>query len=737
LDQEAAHRTFIDIADNGHSPEEVNEVLSLTDNMPLVISLLAHLVDAEGCSAVLSRWAEEKTSLISDGFDKRSNLDLSISLSLSSPRIEYLPHSQDLLSLLSMLPDGLSETELMQSKLPINNILGCKAALIRTALAYNDEHKQLKMLGPIREYMQKMKPPGYHLIHPLLKHFQELLEFYVENHGAQLGSSIVGRISSNLANIQSVLQKGLQPGHADLKDTIYCMCHLNQISRHIGCKGPIALIAQVHGMLPQLRDPHLEAYFITELLASWRYYPISNHKTLVSDSLKNVEQVDDTDLKCMLALKSFLRANIHFSGRFYSRIADYYQIHMQDLSTAIHFSQMVVSLGISSGNTKWQSQGLYDLAKHTWFLGDYSACKVYAHESQKLARISADLFREALALHFEAICLYTLGDYQQSTPLFDRARVLVELCGVSGGALDRNIMSDQAEVYKLKSEYIEARNIHTGLLQVTPLGQDPYKHAFALLNIAEIDVLVGAPAQNAQTNIQTARELFHARGLGMEVTYCEAILADLCLREGDIQVAGSLLEKCIKSRPQPTIMSYCLERLGDVNRWNISHHASSWTILYLVYSLKCKEKLGIHKALQFLGDMFHAYEDAETAISLYRVALEGFTAMDIHRSRAECMLRLGDISKGHSDLLKSVELWETARPLFERSSQTKQIESIDERLAGVRANILEQHHRNFTRLAEINAPSGTVDRLKDDLSDVDELEETGLDEARAVDPDAV
>ncbi|KAJ7918322.1 P-loop containing nucleoside triphosphate hydrolase protein, partial [Mycena leptocephala] len=169
LEQEAARQTFIDIADNTHNPNEVDKVLSLTDNMPLAISLIAHLVDSEGCSHVLFCWEEEKTSLISDGYDRTSNLDLSISLSLSSPRLNS--DSKDLLSLLSILPDGLSDVELVQSKLPTDNILGCKAALIRTALAYSDEHKRLKVLVPIREYMQKIQPPGDHLIRPLLKHF--------------------------------------------------------------------------------------------------------------------------------------------------------------------------------------------------------------------------------------------------------------------------------------------------------------------------------------------------------------------------------------------------------------------------------------------------------------------------------------------------------------------------------------------------------------------------------------
>ncbi|KAJ7896940.1 P-loop containing nucleoside triphosphate hydrolase protein, partial [Mycena leptocephala] len=174
LEQYAARQTFIDIADSTHDPKEVDRVLSLTDNMPLAINLVAHLADSEGCSNVLRRWEEEKTSLISDGYDRRSNLDLSISLSLSSPRLNSFPHSKALLSLLALLPDGLSDGELVQSKLPIENILGCKAALTRTTLAYSDEHKRLKVLVPIREYMQKFQPPEDHLVRPLLKHFQEL-----------------------------------------------------------------------------------------------------------------------------------------------------------------------------------------------------------------------------------------------------------------------------------------------------------------------------------------------------------------------------------------------------------------------------------------------------------------------------------------------------------------------------------------------------------------------------------
>ncbi|KAJ7181137.1 P-loop containing nucleoside triphosphate hydrolase protein, partial [Mycena filopes] len=112
IPQDAARNMFIELADDRHLIEEVDQVLGLTDNVPLVIGLLAHLVDSESCSNVLSRWKIEKTALLSEGYDKGSNLEISISLSLSSPRITAIPQCRDLLSLLSILPDGLSNVEL-------------------------------------------------------------------------------------------------------------------------------------------------------------------------------------------------------------------------------------------------------------------------------------------------------------------------------------------------------------------------------------------------------------------------------------------------------------------------------------------------------------------------------------------------------------------------------------------------------------------------------------------------
>ncbi|KAJ7819027.1 P-loop containing nucleoside triphosphate hydrolase protein, partial [Mycena leptocephala] len=172
LSDDAARQTFSDIAEDLHDSKDITQLLSLTDNMPLAVTLMAHLVDSESCANVLARWETEKTSTFSAGYDRRYNLDASITVSLSSPRMN--PDAKDLLSLLSILPDGLSGAELLQSQLPIKNPLQCRSILLRTSLAYTDDKEQLKSLVPIREHMQHFHPASQLLIDQLRNHFHQL-----------------------------------------------------------------------------------------------------------------------------------------------------------------------------------------------------------------------------------------------------------------------------------------------------------------------------------------------------------------------------------------------------------------------------------------------------------------------------------------------------------------------------------------------------------------------------------
>jgi tetratricopeptide (TPR) repeat protein len=398
----------------------------------------------------------------------------------------------------------------------------------------------------------------------------------------------------------------------------------------------------------------------------------------------------------------------------YNSLGWYYQHFKTDPIEAANMWKKSMSLATLTGNNKRHSHALDYLAWINIELGKYSVAYKYACEVQKLARVSGDLYTEAMAVRTQAVCWNGLGHYTQSLPLAIMAQSLLGLCGMSASVPNVSIMTNQAEVHKCKSEYSEAWKIDTEILQITA-DRDPFWHAIALLNLAEIEVLIGVPKHDVEKNIDLARSIFTTVGRKSAIIYCDITLADLYLREKDLMRAKTIFEKSLKlAAGSNEIKLFCCERLGNVSSWGPDASIPGWTTIFLVRSLKSQKILQVYKALQFFGQIFLMQNDEDTAISLFTVALEGFTYMDVHQSRGECMLRLGDIFNSHGDQLKAVELWTTAQPLFERSSQAKQVQCINERFAGIGSDVLEQHKENITRLVELNVPSGNPCNIEDE-----------------------
>lgn len=307
LSDDAAWETFVDIADDSHTGKDMDELLRLTDNMPLAVHLIAHLVDYEGCSNVLARWENERTALLSNGFDKNSSLDASIGVSLSSPRIT--PEAKELLSLLSILPDGLSDVELCQSNLPIRNILACKGTLLCTSLAYMDDAKRLKSLAPIREYIQSVQPPNFELIRPIRTHFQLLLRVYQKYRGTLEMGERTNQITSNLGNLHQVLLRGLDTANPDLTEAISCTVNLSSFRRLQGY-GRTDLMDRLPTVFPRPCDHKLEAQFITEMFDSSIYSPIADAEALIDQAVSHFAKFNDPLLECEF-FSPFCRAELY------------------------------------------------------------------------------------------------------------------------------------------------------------------------------------------------------------------------------------------------------------------------------------------------------------------------------------------------------------------------------------------------------------------------------------------
>ncbi|KAJ7467823.1 P-loop containing nucleoside triphosphate hydrolase protein [Mycena galericulata] len=303
LSAEAAREMFMDIADDIHATKEIDQLLHLTDHMPLAVDLIAHLVDAEGCSNVLTRWETEKTSMLSVGHDHRSNLDASIRISLSSPRLRSVPGAKDLLSLLSILPDGISDVELLQSKFPISNIRACKAALLQTSLAFSDYNKRLKSLVPIREYMQCLHPPALSLVQPLQKHFHALLDLYIKYSGSYQAINTISQITQNLGNVHQVLLQGLHSRNPDLVDTIKCTISCATFYSRTISNGQSILMEKVPNVLPKPCDHRLEVQFVKEVLSNpFVYQSIFNLEALIAQTISHFQYFNDPILECELGI---------------------------------------------------------------------------------------------------------------------------------------------------------------------------------------------------------------------------------------------------------------------------------------------------------------------------------------------------------------------------------------------------------------------------------------------------
>ncbi|KAJ7887623.1 hypothetical protein B0H14DRAFT_3127573 [Mycena olivaceomarginata] len=479
----------------------------------------------------------------------------------------------------------------------------------KTALL-SDSNKQLRSLVPIREHIQQFLPPSKALIQSVLRHFYALLELYQTYKGEQL-RPVINQITLNLRNLQEVLQRGLDDSLSDHTDTISCILSLNSFHRITG-RDLTILMNYIHPMLPEL-DDQLNIQFTIEILKSYTHPPGLDLQQLIS--------------KAIVLFKHVKNPHLEYPNE--------------------------------------QCSVLLSIAQLKYRIGEYNTAQMHASEAQRLSQLSANLWQEACGLWAGARCSTRLGDLKQSMAQIEKCREILSICGLSGGTLDYSSTVSQAENYLLKSEYAQARNIYIKIVETSSPDQNAVSYAMALLNIAQIDTKIGGDAEDVYHKLNKARKIFSAHtGFSVDIVYCNITQADLELREKKFDTAKS---KFLESGGRASeIESFRLERLADVRAWPASTWQSRWPVIYCAYAYKSKEKLALHKALLFLGDVFIANKDEETATNAYIVALEGFTYMDIHQSRAQCMIRLGDLAEGQGSTSEAIAFWEEARPLFEQ-----------------------------------------------------------------------
>ncbi|KAJ7123298.1 hypothetical protein C8R43DRAFT_959103 [Mycena crocata] len=391
LNDAAAFKTFMDLADERHERTRVEELLALTGNLPLAVNLVANVVSYDGCDATLARWRSESTRVLSDrakgtkkgakkgkkkGREKGTNWVVPVP-SHCRGLVTHIPLVRNTFQLEVTLIwtepyDGITDAELIQSTLPIPNILSAKGTLVRTSLVYIGTNHRLVALVPIREHVRVTHPPASVLKFTLRRCFHELLELWSQ-FKVLPSPQVITQLSTSLGNINSILADGLHQQN-NAEDVVASLGSLMKLDGFYRMKNNdisplMPLVAELVVQIPDA--PGYGIHYIDKFFA-WRFRP-----------------VQDPERQIELASRYFEHASDNERAQWYNALAAHYSYQGRQPEAAMRHREMGVSLRL---------QALMGIADLLCNRGDYSGGRARAQEAQHAATALGDVFGQAQAI---------------------------------------------------------------------------------------------------------------------------------------------------------------------------------------------------------------------------------------------------------------------------------------------------------------------------------------------------
>ncbi|KAJ7257723.1 hypothetical protein C8J57DRAFT_1472625 [Mycena rebaudengoi] len=427
--------------------------------------------------------------------------------------------------------------------------------------------------------------------------------------------------------------------------------------------------------------------------------------------------------------------NHHFDGenpsesqcQWYHSLSFFYY-RRNRLGEALHYSELALSLTKDETSTMHSiillvtSQLLHSMGVHTRAL-------TLAKKAQHISELVGDKRTGAIAIHMESLCHGAVGNLLHAKKLCREVHQVhhaEKLCREVHRAIEEQL----PDILLTKTEYREAQVLLLKTLECRSSCKPPISDTVMChFNLAIIAFEMGADVGVINHHLDAARmqcTTFVAYPRG--ILYCDTLTATIHLRQGNIQLARQTLNKCLTSAQKDKdadITADCLLLLADIQHGLSSYRETErWAVIYLAFGMTTTNRVTTTKALRCIGDMLAIDGDSDTALSLFMAALDSFTSMDIHRGRADCMVRMAAIFEQRREIRKTVDLLQRARPLYERSSQEKEINKIDTKLRDMEV-LSEDHENPLQQLEKLNVPVGYLGRTE--VTELDEYAERDRD----------
>ncbi|KAJ6486327.1 hypothetical protein DFH09DRAFT_1339679 [Mycena vulgaris] len=618
VDSTAAREIYVDIADEPVDEDEdaqVQELLSLTDNLPLAITLLANIASFEGVSATLNRYRLETTAMLSEGYDKRSNLHKSIMLSLGSWRLRAVPDATTLLAVLSLLPDGVSPSQLYRCGTDIEEIGRCKSTLIRTSLAFLRPDGRLSVLTPIREYMQKFHPASRDTVKPWKAYLGDLLLDWASQRDL-VSTQLADSITDNLGNIRSLVHYSFSDDDTTMRGIGYDILRLDAFLYDI-YRGSTDLFSSLQEIIEKTGDATLEGLRICGLLE--RHIPKINQsdaEALVSRGLHLFRTTFDPVGEAQL----------------YNSAAEYYS-RARCTQQATRFNELALALP-NSGDLPRFKAVMY-ACRDRIFTGKHHDDVPLAAEGSVIARRLGNFRLESNALQIQATLCASTGQLSRALILCDEARRLLVACGLQHSTGELAIIDVEAFVHFQRTDYMRSREAYARIMRVASPAKFSMFYVHSVMQTIHLDMLMGHDARELLDRLDSVVITAERNAFIHAIWYCDLVRAEIKHREMDRKGATNDYRRCLELFRSTDVwgVTVCFEHLSDVYLEEKDlNEAFRWVVSYLAQSRKTGVIQTV-QALRRIGDVFIATGDNDTAVALYTVALEAFTGMDVNKWR--------------------------------------------------------------------------------------------------------
>ena len=171
--RDAAKRTWEDLA--GTCDKWAEKLIDAVDCLPLAVTLLCGLAEAETAKTLWKRWRKENIALLEKKRgDKLASLEFSITLSLESSRMAADGSSKRLLGILCLLPDGmpaLLSPEFQRLFPDIPDISRSLDTLLKCSLAVRTADQMVQVSSLVRLFCKRHNLASPEDVRALRGHF--------------------------------------------------------------------------------------------------------------------------------------------------------------------------------------------------------------------------------------------------------------------------------------------------------------------------------------------------------------------------------------------------------------------------------------------------------------------------------------------------------------------------------------------------------------------------------------